>query len=133
AWLLVAAAPLTAGLAAVRVARGASTRAEVWRRLAAVLGATALLGLVLAWLAGGAIGSGRLSTVGASPWQFGLAMAGGVAAVAVPSLAGLTALAWWRARGEDEDEPSFAAALRAVPGLRRREPDDGEGTDQLAG
>jgi hypothetical protein len=133
AWLLVAAAPLTAGLAAVRVARGASTRAEVWRRLAAVLGATALLGLVLAWLAGGAIGSGRLSMVGASPWQFGLAMAGGVAAVAVPSLAGLTALAWWRARGEDEDEPSFAAALRAVPGLRRREPDDGEGTDQLAG
>ena len=37
----------------------------------------------LAWLGGGAVGTGRLRTVGASPWQVGLAVAGEVAAVAL--------------------------------------------------
>jgi hypothetical protein len=133
AWLLVAAAPLAAGLAAVRVVRAGAAARDAWRRLGGTLLATVVLGIVLAWLAGGGIGSGRLSAVGASPWQFGLVVAGGAGAVAGPCLAGLTAMAWWRRREEEDDEPSIGAALRAVPGLRRRDADDAGGTDQLAG
>jgi hypothetical protein len=41
---------------------------------------------LLAWVGGGAIGSGRLSAIGASPWQAGLTVAGEMAAVALAYL-----------------------------------------------
>ena len=131
-WLLATATPILAGLVLVRGVRSGAAGREPWLRLAAALAVLTGLGFLAAWLAGGAIGSGRLSAVGASPWQFGLAVAGGAAAVAVPSLAGLTALEWWRAR-QQGDEPALPALLRSVPGLRSSGPDDGKSEDQLAG
>jgi hypothetical protein len=129
AWLLAAAAPVAAGLAVVRVLRNGAALREVWLRLGGSVVGTALLGGAAAGLAGGGIGSGRLAAVGASPWQFGLAAAAATAAVAVPSLAALDALAWWRRRQEDALP---VAVLRAVPGRRDRG-DEPEGADQLAG
>jgi hypothetical protein len=53
---------------------------------------------VLAWQGGGSIGSGALSAVGASPWQFGLAVGGTLGVAAAATVTALGALAWWRAR-----------------------------------
>jgi hypothetical protein len=94
-------------------------------------------GLVLAWQGGGAIGSGRLSTFGASPWQFGLAAGGALAAVSAASLSSLAALAWWRNRTPAEDADAPAVVLTAVPaGVRGETPDgstDAAESDSLAG
>jgi len=129
-WLLAAATPVAAGLLLVRGARDGAAGAEPWVRLAAALAVLAGLGAVAAWLAGGGIGGGRLAAIGASPWQFGLAVAGGAAAVALPSLAGLSALSWWRLRGLDA--PDEAPGLVALTGGRRRRM-RADGEDQLAG
>jgi len=133
AWLLVAATPIAAGLAVVRVARAAETWAQRWSRVAGGVSGAAVLGLVLAWLSGGAIGSGRLSAVGASPWRFGAAAAAGMAVVAAPALAGLALVGWWRAR-EADDPPVLRATLAAVTAaVSPKDDDDAESSDQLAG
>ena len=132
AWLLATATPIVAGLAVVRAVRAGAAGREAWLRLAAAVVALTALGGIAAWLGGGAIGGGRLAAVGASPWQFGLAVAAGTAVVAVPALGALTLLNVWRARAA-ADEPLTRAALRSVPGLRAASPDDAAGAEELAG
>ncbi|MDP9116412.1 MAG: DUF6350 family protein, partial [Actinomycetota bacterium] len=81
-WVLMALTPLVAGAAIARIAY----RSEgLGTRFGTALGAAllaALVLIVLTWQGGGAIGGGRLSTVGASPAQVGLAVG---AALAVAS------------------------------------------------
>ena len=74
---------------------------------------------LLAWLGGGAVGTGRLRTVGASPWQVGLAVAGEVAAVALLFVAAHAV--WRRLAGdaspdivEDTDEDAEDDDLASV-------------------
>ena len=112
-WVLAGLTPVAAGVCAARVA-GAGAGSD-WRSVLRTLGVTsalvALAGLVLAWQAGGAIGSGRLSAFGASPWRFGLAIGGAVAVVAVSTVGVLATVAWLRDR-RDRDErrgPALAA------------------------
>ena len=131
AWLLATATPIVGGLVLVRAVRARGAGAEAWLRLAASLGTLAALGALAAWLAGGSVGSGRLSAVGASPWQFGLAIAGGTAAVAVPALGALTLLVRLRRGQRDGDERR--GALRAVPGLAPASSDDASDARELAG
>ncbi|HEY7008854.1 MAG TPA: DUF6350 family protein [Jatrophihabitantaceae bacterium] len=87
-------AALTAVGAGAAVARLALRAPGWWRRLGRVGGGAlgaGLIMLVLGWQAGGAAGDRRLSAVGPSPWQFGLAVTAVVAAAGV--LAGSLALA----------------------------------------
>jgi hypothetical protein len=135
AWLLAAATPVAAGLALVRIVRAAPAWRERWLQAALGVAVAAVLGAVLGWLGGGGIGSGRLSTVGASPWQLGLAVAAGAAAVGTAALAGLAAVSWWRGRVDDR-VPVGRAPLTAVAAPesdRGARPGDAEGADQLAG
>lgn len=97
-WLLVAATPAAAGVVVARVAARESTLLLRLRAAGLAGGLAAAAGLVLAWQGGGSIGSGSLSAIGASPWQFGLALGGALAVVAAATAATLAALAWWRAR-----------------------------------
>ena len=98
--------------------------------------------LVLGWQAGGALGDNRLRTVGPSPWLFGAAVAGALAAtglVLAALMLGLRA-AWGALAGAEDDEPvSFEELLprRRTPRLVVAAPsaereDDGEG-GELAG
>ena len=87
---------------------------------------------VLAWQGGGAIGSGGLATVGASPWQAGLATGGGAGAVAVVGL-GLVALAGvvrFRAEEDDADETPVRLVSTSA---RADETTDGSGAGRKAG
>lgn len=79
-WLLMAVTPAAAGVAAVRVLPAAQPWADRVRDLLAAAAGVGVVLALLAWQGGGAVGSGRLATVGASPWQLGLAGAAGVAA-----------------------------------------------------
>jgi Family of unknown function (DUF6350) len=68
-------------------------------RAVAVAAAASGCGMaVLAWLGGGAVGSGRLRTVGASPWRVGLAVAGEIAAVALVYVAWRALRRWFSKR-----------------------------------
>lgn len=98
AWLLAAATPVAAGLGLAQVARRAPNWPLRFRDAAIAAALAGVAGSVLAWLGGGAIGSGRLSTVGASPLLFGPAIAAGLIVVAEGALAALAALEWWRNR-----------------------------------
>jgi hypothetical protein len=100
-WLLAAVTPVLAGVAVVRVVGRSPSWRSRWQQLGLAVPGIVLLALPLAWLGGGGIGDGRLSAVGASPWQFALATAAGTGAVAVPALAALAAVGWWRAHGQD--------------------------------
>ena len=92
---------------------------------------------LLGWQGGGAVGAGRLRTVGASPWQLGAAVAAGVAVIAVVGVA--VAAAWQAMLGaedDDEDEESLVAALRfpRLTTLRGGRSDaDDDRRDDLAG
>ena len=103
-WGLAALTPVVAGLLLTRVA----LRASGWaRRVATAAGGAATAGVLmflLGWQGGGAVGSARLHTVGASPWQLGAAVAGETLAVGLLAL-GL-AVAWRRVRerGESFDD-----------------------------
>ena len=105
AWVLAGLMPLAAGGCAAALVQGSGSWRARWRDLALGLGATALLAAVVAWQAGGSIGSGRLHAVGASPWQFGLAAAVGSGAVASV----LLALQWAgdRLRVRTDADPEF--------------------------
>jgi hypothetical protein len=85
AWFAVA-VPVMAGAAAGVFTARRRPRLD-WLRLSGVAaGAGALSGAamaVLAALAGGSLGDGRLATIGPSPWQTGLAAGAEVAVVAV--------------------------------------------------
>lgn len=99
-WMIVSL--LGAGLVTAHVAG----REEGVRGVAVAVGIAGCGMALLAWLGGGAIGSGRLSTVGASPWQVGLSVAGQTATVALAYLG-----VWWLRRGRDaptEAEPELA-------------------------
>jgi hypothetical protein len=74
---------VSAGVISARV----SGRQHGARGVAVAAGSAGLGMAVLAWLGGGAVGSGRLHTIGASPWQVGLAVAGEVAVVGLGYLA----------------------------------------------
>ena len=128
AWLLVALAPLMAGVCVARAVAGTSGLLMRLRDAALASLLAALVGMVLAWQGGGAIGSGRLSTVGASPWQFGLAIGGALAAVSAVSLSSLAGLAWWRARPRPEQPASplsaSLATLLSVVDKGEAEPED---------
>lgn len=94
AWAAAALTPLVAGGYVTRVAVRVS---GWWRRAATVAGAAGLAGatmFLLGWQGGGAVGDGRLATVGASPWQLGGALA---AAVAVTGTLWLGLAAGWQA------------------------------------
>jgi hypothetical protein len=131
-WLLTAATPILAGLYAARAASAApSWRLQLRNAGVGGLGA-ALFGMVLAWQGGGAIGSGRLSAFGASPWQFGLALGGALAATTGVAVSAFAALARWRSRAVQEAEPlTIWARLTAVhSGAADDDPDE---QDVLAG
>jgi hypothetical protein len=110
-----------------------------------------VLALVVGWLCGGGIGQGRLRTVGASPWQFGLAVglemlaAGAVTLGAAAGWAGVRAfVATVRAPGETPvlwaptSDPD--AVTERLDGLYRDRPaaaaeraDEADGGGLLAG
>ncbi|HEY3631702.1 MAG TPA: DUF6350 family protein [Jatrophihabitantaceae bacterium] len=96
---------LAAGFVAARVAG----REHGAHGVAVAAGLAGVGMAVLAWLGGGAMGSGRLHTIGASPWQAGLAVAGEVAVVGIVYLIGQAL----RRRGStgpmaERDEPELA-------------------------
>ncbi|HEU5267961.1 MAG TPA: DUF6350 family protein, partial [Jatrophihabitans sp.] len=105
----------TTAALAMRVPGWPARLRTVW-----IAGALAgLAGIVAAWQGGGAIGTERLRTIGASPWQFGLALGVELAVVATVGL-GAAALAivlrgWWTRRRRDRDEPGrLQGALQVV-------------------
>jgi hypothetical protein len=110
---LLALTPVAAGLAVAKV----SGQADAWRarmRDAGAAAATAgLVMFVLAWQGGGAIGGGRLRTVGASPWQVGLFVAAEIALVAATALV----IAWGGERLREasaRDQPWAPGATLAM-------------------
>jgi hypothetical protein len=94
-WVVVSL--LGAGLVAARVAG----HTEGARGVAVAVAVAGCGMALLAWLAGGAIGSGRLSIIGASPWQAGLTVAGEIATVGLVYLG----VRWLR---RDRDAPAPA-------------------------
>lgn len=124
AFPLLAALPQGAGSdlrwlgAVVPLAAGSLAGALVVRRLAGVsrlrlVGWAAVTGpvagavlAVLAALAGGAVGDGRLTAVGPSPWQVGVAVTTEVAVIAVVAA---LALRWRQGRGEAVDRLAGAS------------------------
>jgi hypothetical protein len=110
-WVLVVLTPILAGCCVAALARRAETWALCWRDAIVGLAGAGLLGGLLAWQGGGGIGTGRLSAVGASPWQLGLAVpigAGAVAAVVLAALAGIVAL---RSRQDDDEATQSPLSL----------------------
>jgi hypothetical protein len=103
AWGLAALTPLVAGL---MVARHVTRVGGWWYRVGAAAAAAAFAGVVmfvLGWQGGGAVGDGRLHTVGVSAWQVGAAVAVAVLAVSAPALALAAGWQWFRTRaGTDE-------------------------------
>jgi hypothetical protein len=96
-WMVVSL--LCAGFAAARLAG----HAEGARGVAVAVAAAGCGMALLAWLGGGAIGTGALSVVGASPWLAGLSVAGEIATVGLAYLA----IRWLR---RDRDTPAPAEA-----------------------
>ncbi|MFE2918072.1 cell division protein PerM [Kitasatospora indigofera] len=104
--------------------------AGVWHPVAtaAVALAVALLAAVMAaaggWLAGGALGTGRMAQLGPVPWQVGTAAAGWFAGVGVP---GALAVRAWLLRGGAAStvpaEDGFTTAGRADVPVRAWWPD----------
>lgn len=97
-WPMVALAFVSVGgaavLAAWRVHRDAGPELVPQLRAATALAATTGVGVaILAALAGGPMGPGRLAAFGPSPWQVGLTVAAEVAGPVVLFVAGQ---AWWR-------------------------------------
>jgi hypothetical protein len=98
-----------------------------------------LAGAVLAWQGGGGIGDGRLQTIGASPWQLGLALGGELAAggvvtialsagwagvrefAAVTKIDGPTPVLW--AAADNTDDTDDVAEDTDIGGIVRADPD----------
>lgn len=133
-WLLAAATPIVAGLCMAQVAFGQPSWPERLRVAGGAVALAALAGLLLAWQGGGAIGSGRLSAVGVSPWQLGAAFGAGLGAIGGVALAALGVLAWWRGRGAEA--PGLADAMQATLAavasvVTRHEPAEDDGDSAL--
>lgn len=110
-WLLAMLTPVVAGCVVAALARRAGSGVVVWTAALAGVVAAAATSSAFAWLGGGGIGPGRLGVLGASAWQFGLAVGiavGGVAAVVLGVVEGASAL---RAH-EDANAPTMG--LRSV-------------------
>ncbi|KQX07871.1 MULTISPECIES: cell division protein PerM [unclassified Leifsonia] len=92
-----------AGWLASRRMPAAATRLEL-AAVGAGIGVLAGLALgILAWWSGGAIGPGRLSSVGPDPWSVGLIAA---AEIAVPAVLVLVVTGWRRSSGGRVDSES---------------------------
>lgn len=132
-WALVITTPLLAAMAVARLA----ARTPGWRaRLGTAACAAPAAGVImlgLAWQGGGAVGNGRLHTVGASPWQFAVATAVEVGVLSLAWLGLGAAWTWLRQPVDDEDEVGFfltpKSSLVVVPDDAEK-PDE---ADQLAG
>ena len=113
-WALIGVLPVLAGATVAAAVRPA----ERWRLRFRDAGAAAVLaaglGLVLAWQGGGAIGSGRLNAIGASPWQFGLALGVALAAGTAVVLAVAALVARLRRRAEFAAPSAVLRSTRAV-------------------
>ncbi len=139
-WTLAAVTCLAAGAYAARGARRFGAGIGRWRVLGAAAGVAALAGVVLAWLGGGSVGSAQLSAVGASPWQFGLALGVqvgvfGALAMLVADVAGMV-----RRRSAETEQPLLAVvgdAARSSGRTRGHSADTtgstGKDGDKLAG
>jgi hypothetical protein len=93
AW--AAATLLVAGIVALRQLSGVAAR-EALRSAVRAAGSAALGAALLAWLGGGSVGPGRLSAVGASPWQLGLIAGLAVVLLTAPVIALGVAWQWSR-------------------------------------
>ena len=105
-WSVAGLAALVAGIAVAR----SVARVPGWLRRFAHAGAAAvfagLIMLVLGWQGGGSVGTGRLHTVGVSPWQLG-AMTSGALVLVSGAVLGCAA-AWHAVRRRNapaDDEP----------------------------
>ncbi len=140
AWALVIAVALLAAAAAARLAHRAATWAGRLQRAGAAALVSGLGMLVLAWLGGGAIGTGRLHVVGASPWQVGGAVTLEVGALSLAWLGLGAAWTWLRRPIDDDDEvgfflsakPADAPADGALRVVTERV-EEVDGSSQLAG
>lgn len=111
-WALAAIAAAGSGLAVARMALRVDGWLDRFGIAAGACLAAGFMALLLAWQAGGAVGSDRLRTVGASPWQTGAAVAVElltVSAVWLGLVAGVRAL-WGNPAADDHDwdGPLFA-------------------------
>ncbi len=102
-WML--ATVVLAGVVTFRLAAGD----DALRGVAAAASLSAPAMAVLTWLGGGAVGTGRLRTIGASPWQVGLAVAGEIATITLLLVA---VQALWR-RLASRDAPADLGSRRA--------------------
>jgi hypothetical protein len=132
-WLLTAATPIVAGLSAAHAASAAPSWLLGLRNAAAGALVAAVIGLVVAWQGGGAIGSGRLSAFGASPWRFGLAVGAALAVISGAALGALAALAWWRSRAERRVQASRAPRAKLAAVVPAADDGDAAEEDVLAG
>ncbi|MBN9620522.1 MAG: hypothetical protein J0H43_12465, partial [Actinobacteria bacterium] len=130
-WLLAAATPVVAGVLVAQAAYAAPSWRLRLRDAGAGVGATVVAAFLLAWQAGGAIGSDRLAAVGPSPWRFALAVGAALAVVGGAALGALALLDWWR--GRDEDAPSVVrSTLTAVTSVVHRGDDAHEAAEPAA-
>lgn len=118
-WVLIVAAPLLAGAAVARVAWRAGAMLPALRDAALASAAAGVAVVVLAWQGGGGIGTGRLATVGASPWQAGGAVCAELLVVASLCLGVAGAWRWMSARtaaddAGETDEPEEPILIPAV-------------------
>lgn len=124
-WALMAVTAVGAGAALARLAWREAEWAARFRVVASAAAVAAVGLVVLGWQAGGSIGDGGLSTIGPSPWKFGLAVAGVAGAVACAGL-GVAAAASSLGAGEQEPErlrPTLVGSETA---------DDADATDVIA-
>lgn len=113
-WLLAAALPVLAGGAVAAALRPTHGWAGRFREAALAACVAGVAGAVLAWQGGGAISSGRLNAIGASPWQFGLAV-GVELGLAATFVLGLGALVTHlRHRAARDDAPRVLRSTAAV-------------------
>ncbi|BAJ28884.1 MULTISPECIES: DUF6350 family protein [Kitasatospora] len=114
--LLAGAAPVAAAAAAALLLGRAATRWTPAQTAAAAI-ATALAAippaLLAGYLAGGALGPGRMSELGPVGWQFALAQTGWLLALALP---GALLHRWWLGR---DGGPGAGPVLRARLGAYR--------------
>lgn len=139
-WTLAGATPVLAGaLVALSLRHSGSLLARL-RDSGAAAVIVGLTWTVLAWQGGGAVGSGRLNAVGASPWQAGLATAGALALATCLATGVLAAVRAWRSHrarsdearsDEPVDEPAAVVQLVATPAAEPAA--DTPGADELAG
>jgi hypothetical protein len=135
-WGVVVTTPLLAGAVLFGLAGRAAGPAQRWRVAGLGAAGAGLLGCLLAWQGGGAIGAGRLAEFGVSPWQFGGALALETGVVAAAGLGILTLLARFRTAEVPMPGRLVSAVKEALAEARGESApadDEHDGADQLAG